>query len=277
MERTIKVQNFLERLRWQEEESGKGGLTWIELYSLYSIHGGNREVEVKRKKDVLKVAPMLQIQLAEFKKAVREINLHVVPEAQSWRLETSYVMRNRFADAAVQSRQPAIRGMPYVGEVDAAEIMHILLAIRGLDKKNNLEAWRESNLKVRKGDLKLQGTAQKWRRAIKDGESWNVEHSKVPLYPGGGGTHWVLLYLVEHLPHIDTPAPSTCIVPNIAAKSEANVASSSVVFHDSMSAGVKLQALQDQFLVGPMETSSPHQGRKVEAALDALMKFNDTK
>ena len=92
-----------------------------------------------------------------------------------------------------------------------------------------------------------------------------------------GGTHWVLLYLVEHLPHIDTPAPSTCIVPNIAAKSEANVASSSVVFHDSMSAGVKLQALQDQFLVGPMETSSPHQGRKVEAALDALMKFNDTK
>ena len=61
---------------------------------------------------------MLQEQIAEFKKAARKSNLHTVPEDQSWRLETSYVMRNRLMNAAINNRQAAIRGMPMLAKED---------------------------------------------------------------------------------------------------------------------------------------------------------------
>ena len=36
---TEKVRSFLSELRWLKEEPKEGGITWIELYALYSIHG----------------------------------------------------------------------------------------------------------------------------------------------------------------------------------------------------------------------------------------------
>ena len=48
--------------------------------------------------------------------------------------------------------------------------MHTLLAIRGLDKKKKLDKWKEGTLRVKPDGLNLQGTAQKWRYSIRDGE-----------------------------------------------------------------------------------------------------------
>ena len=40
-----KVQHFLRNLGWQRKEDARGGITWIELYALYSIHGGIEDEE----------------------------------------------------------------------------------------------------------------------------------------------------------------------------------------------------------------------------------------
>lgn len=116
---------------------------------------------------------MLQAQLAEFKKAARKINTFTVPLIQEWRLDTSKVMRNRLSNDAINNRQAAIRGMPYVNKNDAGKVMRTLLAMRGIDKKKNTEAWDEGVLEVAQGSLKLQGVAQKWRSKVIHGERWN--------------------------------------------------------------------------------------------------------
>ena len=48
---TEKVRSFLSELRWLEEEHADGGITWIELYALYSIHGGSKDEEERRRRE----------------------------------------------------------------------------------------------------------------------------------------------------------------------------------------------------------------------------------
>ena len=78
---------------------------------------------------------MLELQIAEFNNAVKKFNLFTVQEEHDWRLGTSHVMRNRLMNAAIDNRQAAVRGMPFWRQEDAEKVMHILLALRGLDKK----------------------------------------------------------------------------------------------------------------------------------------------
>ena len=59
---TSKVQSFLSKLRWQKDESCEGGITWIELYALHSIHGGSQDEDTRREKEPCKKPPMLQEQ-----------------------------------------------------------------------------------------------------------------------------------------------------------------------------------------------------------------------
>ena len=114
---------------------------------------------------------MLQKQIAEFKKVVRKIKKHAVPEEMEWVLETSYSNKHRLKGAAIENRQAAIRGRPKVNTEDAEKIMKMIMAIRGLDKKKHLDEWQESNLKVLPHKMKLQGSAQAWRRAVLKGEN----------------------------------------------------------------------------------------------------------
>ena len=106
------VQGFLGKLKWKSEENKEGGITWIELYALYSIHGGSRDEEERKRADPLNNPPMLQAQVAEFKKAVRKIRKLTVSLMQERQLETSAVMRNRLSKAAFNNRQAAIKGIP---------------------------------------------------------------------------------------------------------------------------------------------------------------------
>ena len=39
------VQKILRKMEWESEEAKEGGITWIELYALYSIHGGSKDEE----------------------------------------------------------------------------------------------------------------------------------------------------------------------------------------------------------------------------------------
>ena len=64
---------------------------------------------------------------------------HTVPEEHTWLFETSYVARNRLRRAAITNRQAAIRGIPYIEEEEATQIMKVLLALRGSIKRNKLK------------------------------------------------------------------------------------------------------------------------------------------
>ena len=66
---------------------------------------------------------MLQTQIVEFKKTVRKIKKFTVPLKQEWQLERCKVMRNRLCKAAINNRQAAIRGSPFVTQEDAEKIM----------------------------------------------------------------------------------------------------------------------------------------------------------
>ena len=67
--RTGKVQSFLDKVEWSKEEKPEiGGITWIEMYAWYVIHGGKEDEEEGRRKDPLKKLPMLQKQLADFRR-----------------------------------------------------------------------------------------------------------------------------------------------------------------------------------------------------------------
>ena len=74
------VQNFLRNLGWQRKEDARGGITWIELYALYSIHGGIEDEEERSRADPLAQPLKLGSQLATFKKMCRKVKKHTVED-----------------------------------------------------------------------------------------------------------------------------------------------------------------------------------------------------
>ena len=101
------VQGFLRRLRWKSEEGKEGGITWIELYALYSIHGGSTDEERRRKADPLKTPPMLQEQVAEFKKAVRKAKKFTVSLEQECHFERKQAERGGYKQQASCDKRDA--------------------------------------------------------------------------------------------------------------------------------------------------------------------------
>ena len=69
--------------------------------------------------------------------------------------------------------------MPAIAAQDAESIMKALLAMRGYDKKKHLEAYSQDVLKVPLGDLKLQGTLQKWRTTLGHSAVWNTSFNPI--------------------------------------------------------------------------------------------------
>ena len=82
-----KIHSFLGNIKWRAEEGEElGGITWLQLYLLYSRHGGNEDEEDVKKKDPLKKPEQLRRQLAEFKHLLRKIAKHAVCEGDEWHL-----------------------------------------------------------------------------------------------------------------------------------------------------------------------------------------------
>ena len=85
-EDTKEVQRVLGRLKWGKAEDEEGGITWIELFAIYVIHGGSEKERKEMGNDPLRKPQMMQKQIAEFKKAVRRIKKHTLSEGQEWLL-----------------------------------------------------------------------------------------------------------------------------------------------------------------------------------------------
>ena len=80
---------------------------------------GQEEEEEERSRGPLRKTPMLQQQVADFKKTIRRIEQYAVPEEQEWVLETAYSNKHRLKGAAIENRQAAVRGRPKVSNEDA--------------------------------------------------------------------------------------------------------------------------------------------------------------
>ena len=170
-----------------------GGITWIEFYALYAIHAGNEDEEVKQKKDQLPQPTKLENQVVAFKKACKKVAEHTVKDDQAWRLATSTVMRNCPREAAVENRKAAIRGMPRISQEDGEQVITILMALRGPDKKKHPGEWKDGQLKVLPTNLNPHGSVQASRKAVRGGEKWNVPKLTtvtVPPLQHGFGFTW---------------------------------------------------------------------------------------
>ena len=75
----------------------------------------------------------METQLAEFKKAVREIKKHAVQESGEWHMDTCYVVNNCLRKAAVENKQAATKGIPCISEEEAIAITRMVLALRGIN------------------------------------------------------------------------------------------------------------------------------------------------
>ena len=83
--------------------------------------------------------------------------------------------KNRLKEAAIENRQAAIKGMPCLDDKDAEAVMRLLIALRGINSKKQVEAWREGVLKVSPSKLRLQKMAAGWSKAVTLGEDWVSE------------------------------------------------------------------------------------------------------
>ena len=120
----------------------------------------------------MKKTQMLQPKIAEFKKAVRKIKKHAVKKEDEWMFDTCYVPKNRLKDAAFENRQAAIQGMPCLDDKDAEAVMRLMIALRGINSKKQIEEWKEGRLKVLPQKLRLQKMAAGWSKAVTIGEDW---------------------------------------------------------------------------------------------------------
>ena len=80
--------------------------------------------------------------------------------------------KNRLKDAAIENRQAAMKGMPCLDDKDAEAVMRLLIALRGINSKKQVEAWKEGGLKVAPQKLRLQKMAAGWSKAVTLGEDW---------------------------------------------------------------------------------------------------------
>jgi len=186
------VQRFIKAMKWRlpttnelsaggvvaNGHSDHGGITWIELHAIYTVHGGGKNDQRLQEEDPLKKTQMLQPKIAELKKAVRKIKKHAVKTEDEWMFDTCYATGNRLKDAGIENRQAAIKGMPCLDDKDAEAVMRLLIALRGINSKKQVEAWREGGLKVAPQRLRLQKMAAGWSKAVTFGEDWIGENEK---------------------------------------------------------------------------------------------------
>ena len=181
---TEKVRCFIDNIRWRSEECERGGITWIELYALYALHGGCSEIEALKKKHPLMKTASLQSAVAAFKKRVRPVAKVSADEKDEWKLATCIHVSNRLQPLAISSRQAAIQGMPALTDEDSIYIAQALLAMRGINQEIHKAMHADGNLKLLPKPFAYKGTSHSWMRNLKRPES-TADWTREPAMPDG--------------------------------------------------------------------------------------------
>ena len=53
------------------------------------------------------------------------------------------MLPSKLKDAAIENRQAAIKGLLEIEDEDAEKIMKVILAMRGISRKKQIEMWKE--------------------------------------------------------------------------------------------------------------------------------------
>ena len=145
----------------------------MELYVLYGIHGGCRDLEERRIREPLEKNPFLQHEIARFKSNVRKISISCVHEEEEWKLQTSYRRTNRLKHLGISNKHASIRGTPAISEDDNGSIAKAILMMRGASTKKHKEAHEKGELKLVVKPFTYKGTSYNWLKvATKRDESW---------------------------------------------------------------------------------------------------------
>ena len=80
--------------------------------------------------------------------------------------------------AAIENKQAAIKGIPCIADEEASSITRMVLALRGINGKKQIEAWERGELRAVPQKLKLQSLATGWQKATPMKEDWIAEKCK---------------------------------------------------------------------------------------------------
>ena len=182
---TEKVRCFLSNVTWQQLPNQAGGITWLELYVLYALHGGCRDYLVRMKEKPLSKVESLQSALANFKRRIRRVMTSCTDEDDEWQMRTCYAVSNRLDKIAITNKHTAIQGLPILEEEDAKLITTAILAMRGINQKRHKDLWMRGLLRLMPRPMAYKGTAHAWLRnlgSLHDKLSW-VDEPPLPDGP----------------------------------------------------------------------------------------------
>ena len=108
IEERRQVRTFLVNLPWRTTDNEEeGGITWVELYILYRLHGWNFDSESE---SFLTEKTPLKNMLRGFKHHVRWLAVHAVDTDQEWILHTSKTRANRLKTLGITNKHDCIKG-----------------------------------------------------------------------------------------------------------------------------------------------------------------------
>ena len=124
------------RIAEEEDDCEIPGITWLELYVDYAIHGGCGHIREMQNKQPLAKAATFQTAIAKFKARVRKVAKHCTIEEDERYTNVSYARENRLQGLAITNKHAGIIGAPIVEQEDATLIVKAILAMRGVNQKN---------------------------------------------------------------------------------------------------------------------------------------------
>ena len=166
---TAKARNFLTNVRWMEEErADTGGVTWLELFVLYCLHGGKGKDQGK---EGLVDKTTLQTELKDFKAAVRRVAMHCCSEDQEWCFATTYSRQNRLKELAICNKHAGFRRMPYVEKETATVVVKCILDMKGATTRKHKNAHEKGALRLKAKPLTYRG-GQAWEKRLHILNDW---------------------------------------------------------------------------------------------------------
>ena len=176
------VRCFLTNVKWkvvnEDDDTEHPGITWLELYVLFAIHGGCERIREKQKTQPHLKAETLQSAMAGFKRRVRKITKQCTKEEDEVYTSVSYARINRLQGLAISNKHAAINGTPIVDEEDARIIVKAILAMRGVNQKKHKILHEEGHLKLIPRPMAYKGAAHAWLRNLgktEKHEDWTKE------------------------------------------------------------------------------------------------------
>ena len=164
-----KVRCFLTNVKWtpiEEEDDVTVGITWLELYIYYAIHGGCKEIIEARKEKPLSKAMTLQTAIATFKARTRKIAKHCTEREEEVHTKVSYTRGNRLQKLAISNKHAGINGTPIISKIDAELITKAMLAMRGINQKQHKAEHDTGELKLMPRPMAYKGMAHAWLRNL---------------------------------------------------------------------------------------------------------------